>query len=72
VDKISAATLLEGFCEVVGQSPLSIRLQIDHSAQVTELPPSHALNTNITLVELLHVLKTLQEEQGYWFGWYES
>jgi hypothetical protein len=60
VDKISVATLLEGFHELVGQSLPSIRLQIDHSAQVMEPPPSHTLNTNITLAELLQALTKLQ------------
>jgi hypothetical protein len=32
VDKISAVTILEGFCGLVGQSPPPIRLQIDHSS----------------------------------------
>jgi hypothetical protein len=36
VDKISAATLLENFRRLVGQSSPPIRLQTDHSAQVTE------------------------------------
>jgi hypothetical protein len=53
MDKISATTLLEGFRALVGQSPPPIRLQIDHSTQVTKPPPSHTLNTDITLVELL-------------------
>jgi hypothetical protein len=53
VDKISATTLLEGFRELVGQSPPPIWLRTDHPAQVIEPPPSHTLNTNITLVELL-------------------
>jgi hypothetical protein len=52
VDKISAVTLLESFRKVVGQSSPPIRLQT-HSAHVTEPPPSHTLNTNITLAELL-------------------
>jgi hypothetical protein len=63
VDKINAATFLEGFRGLVGQSPQLIQLQIDHSAQVTELPPSHTLNTNITLVEVLHMLKKLQKNK---------
>jgi hypothetical protein len=53
MDKISATTLLEGFCALVGQSLPPIQLQTDHSAQVAEFPPSHTLNANITLVELL-------------------
>jgi len=51
VDKISVAMLLEGFRGLVGQSLPPIRLRT-HSVQVTELPPSHTLNTYITLVEL--------------------
>jgi len=53
VDKINVITLFESFCELVGQSSPPIRLQIDHSARVMVPPPSHTLNTNITLVELL-------------------
>ncbi len=60
VDKISAITLLEGFHELVGQSLPPIQLRIDHSAQVMEPPPSHILNTDITLTELLQALKKLQ------------
>jgi hypothetical protein len=52
VDKITATTFLEGFRKLIGQSPPPIRLQTDHSTQVIEPPPSHTLNTNITL-ELL-------------------
>jgi hypothetical protein len=63
VDKINAVTFLEGFRELVGQSPRLIQLRIDHSAQVTELPPSHTLNTNVTLAEVLHVLKKLQKNK---------
>jgi hypothetical protein len=32
--------------------------------QVTKLPPSHTLNTNITLVELFQVLKKLQRNKA--------
>jgi hypothetical protein len=53
VDKINAAMLLEGFCRLVGQSPPPIQLRTNHSAQMTEPPPSHTLNTDITLAELL-------------------
>ncbi len=53
MDKISAAMLLEGFHVLVGQSPPPLQLRTDHSAQVTESPPSHTLNANITLGELL-------------------
>jgi hypothetical protein len=59
MDKISAAMFLEGFRVLVGQSPPPIQLQTDHSAQVIESPPSHTLNANITLVELLQALKKL-------------
>jgi len=59
VDKISAATLLEAFHGLIGQSPPPIRLQTDHSTQVTKPPPSHTLNTDITLDELLQALKKL-------------
>ncbi len=59
-DKISATTFFEGFYGLVGQFPPSIWLQI---AQVIEPPPSHTLNTNITLVELLQVLKKLQRNK---------
>jgi len=63
MDKISAATLLEGFRALVGQSPPPIQLRTDHSAQVTESPPSHTLNTDITLTELLQALKKLQRNK---------
>jgi hypothetical protein len=52
VDKINAVTLFEGFCGLIGQSPPPIQLRTDHLAQVTEPPPSHTLNTDITLAEL--------------------
>jgi hypothetical protein len=64
VDKISAITLLEGFRELVGQSLPPIQLQIDHSAQVMEPPPSHILNVDITLTELLQALKKLQRNKA--------
>jgi hypothetical protein len=63
VNKISVVTLLEGFCDLVSQSSPPIRLRIDHSAQVTEPPPSHTLNTNITFAELLRALKKLQRNK---------
>jgi len=63
MDKISAATFLEGFRWLVDQSPPPIWLQIDHSAQVTEPPPSHTLNINITLAELFQALKKLQRNK---------
>jgi hypothetical protein len=52
MDKISAATLLEGFRALVGQSPPPIQLRTDHSAQVTKFPRNHTLNVDITLAEL--------------------
>ncbi len=64
VDKNSVATLLEGFCQLVGQSLPPIRLQIDHSVQVTKPPPSHTLNTDITLAELFQTLKKLQRNKA--------
>jgi hypothetical protein len=64
MDKISAATLLEGFRALVNQFPPPIQLQTDHSAQVTESPPSHTLNANITVAELLQVLKKLQRNKA--------
>jgi len=64
VDKINVATFLKGFCELVGQSSPPIRLRTDHSAQVTEPPFSHTLNTNITLVELFQALKKLQRNKA--------
>jgi hypothetical protein len=64
MDKISAVTLLEGFHGVVAQSPPPIQLRTNHLAQVTEPPPSHTLNTNITFAELLHVLKKLQRNKA--------
>jgi hypothetical protein len=62
-DKISAATFLEGFRGLFSQSSPPIRLRTDHLAQVTEPPPSHTLNTDITLVELLRALKKLQRNK---------
>jgi hypothetical protein len=53
VDKISVVTFLESFRRLVGQSSPPIKLQTNHSAQVMELPPSHILNTDTTLIELL-------------------
>jgi len=64
MDKISAATFLEGFRTLVGQSPPPIQLRIDHLAQVTESPPSHTLNADITLAELLQALKKLQRNKA--------
>ncbi len=63
-DKISAITLLESFRKLVGQSSPPIQLRIDHSAQVMEPPPSHILNTYITLTELLQALKKLQRNKA--------
>jgi hypothetical protein len=63
VDKINAVTLLEGFHKLVGQSSPPIRLRTNHLAQMTKLPPSHTLNTHITLADLLHVLKKLQRNK---------
>ncbi len=64
VNKISAITLLEAFRELVGQSSPPIQLRIDHSAQVMEPPPSHILNTDITLTELFQTLKKLQRNKA--------
>jgi hypothetical protein len=64
MDKISAIMLLEGFHMLVGQSLPPIRLQINHSAQVTKPPPSHTLNTDITFVKLLQALKKLQRNKA--------
>ncbi len=63
MDKINATTLLKGFHGLVSQSPPPIRLRINHSAQVIEPLPSHTLNTNITLAELLQALKKLQRNK---------
>jgi hypothetical protein len=54
---------LEGFRGLVSESSPPIRLQTDHSAQVTEPPPNHTLNKYITLVELLQALKKLQRNK---------
>jgi hypothetical protein len=64
VDKISVTTLLEGFRGLIGQSSPPIWLRTNHSAQVKEPPPSHTLNKNITLAELLWVLKKLQRNKA--------
>jgi hypothetical protein len=53
VDKISAVTFLEGFRGLIGQSSPPTWLQTNHSTQVIEPPPSHTLNIDITLAELL-------------------
>ncbi len=63
MDKINATMLLESFHGLVAQSLPSIRLRIDHSSQVTESPPNHTLNTNITFVKLLQALKKLQRNK---------
>jgi hypothetical protein len=63
MDKINATMLLESFHGLVGQSSPPIRLQIDHSVQVTEPPPSHTLNTNITFADIFRVLKKLQRNK---------
>jgi hypothetical protein len=62
MDKISVAMLLEGFCGLAGQ-PLP-PVQLHHSAQVMEPPPSHTLNANMTLTELLKALKILQRNKA--------
>jgi hypothetical protein len=64
MDKISVATFLEGFHKLVGQSPPPIWLQTDNSVQVTKSPPSHTLNTNISLAKLFQVLKKLQKNKA--------
>jgi hypothetical protein len=61
---MSAAMFLEGFHCLIGYSSPPIQLRIDHSAQVTKPPPSHTLNTNITLAELLRALKKLQRNKA--------
>jgi len=53
VDKINVVAFLEGFHELVGQSLPHVRLRANRFTQVTKPPPSHTLNTNITLVELI-------------------
>jgi hypothetical protein len=63
VDKINATTFLEGFCRLVGHFSSPIQLRIDHSARIIEPPPSHTLNTDITLVELFQALKKLQRNK---------
>ncbi len=64
MDKISAITLLESFRGLVSQSLPTIWLRTDHSAQMMVPPPSHTLNTNITLAELFQVLKKLQRNKA--------
>ncbi len=64
MDKINAATLLEGFYTLVDQSLPPIRLQTDHSTPVTKSPPSHTLNVDITLAKLLQALKNLQRNKA--------
>jgi hypothetical protein len=55
---------LEGFRGLVGQFFPPIRFRTDHLAQVTVPPPSHTLNTDITLTELLQALKKLQRNKA--------
>ncbi len=64
MDKINAATLLESFRGLVGQSPPPIQLQTDHLPHVTIPPPNHTLNTYITLVEFFQTLKKLQRNKA--------
>ncbi len=64
MDKISATMLLEGFHRLVGQSPPPIRLRTNHSAQVTEPPPSHTLNIDVIIAELFQALKKLQRNKA--------
>jgi hypothetical protein len=63
VDKINVAMLLKSFRKLVGQFPPPIQLRNDQLAHVTKPPPSHTLNTEITLVELLQALKKLQRNK---------
>jgi hypothetical protein len=55
---------VSAFGRLVGQSPPPIWQQTDHLVQVTKPPPSHTLNTNITLTELLEALKKLQKNKA--------
>ncbi len=64
MDKISVATLLEGFHGLVGQFLPPIRLRTNHSTQLTKPPPSNTLNTDIALVQLFHTLKKLQRNKA--------
>ncbi len=50
--------------KLVSESPPPIQLRTDHSAQMTKPPPSHTLNTDITLAELLQALKKLQRNKA--------
>ncbi len=64
MNKISAVAFLENFRGLVSQPLPPVQLQTDYSAQVTEPSFSHTLNANITLVELLQALKTLQRNKA--------
>jgi hypothetical protein len=64
VDKINVITLLEGFRALIGQFPPPIWLRTNHFTQMTEPPPSHTLNIDITLVELLQALKKLHRNKA--------
>jgi hypothetical protein len=57
MDKINTVALLEGFYGLVSQPSPPVWLH--HSVQVTEPPPSHTLNADITLAKLLQALKKL-------------
>jgi hypothetical protein len=61
MDKISAATLLEGFRRLVSQFPPPTWLQTNHSVQVTEPPSSHTVNID---TELFQALKKLQRNKA--------
>ncbi len=63
MDKINAVALIKGFHKLVGQPPPPIRLQIDHSVQVTKPAPRHTLNANVTHVELLQALRKVQRNK---------
>jgi hypothetical protein len=64
VDKISVTMLLESFRSLIGEFSPPIWLRTNHSAQVTEPPPRHTLNTDITLAELFRALKKLQRNKA--------
>jgi hypothetical protein len=64
VGKMNVAELLEGFRRLVGYFLPPVWLQIDHSTQLMEPPPSHTLNIDITLVELLQAMKKLQRNKA--------
>jgi hypothetical protein len=54
----------QGGCALILEKVPAKGTRGDHSTQVMEPPPSHILNTDITLIELLQALKKLQRNKA--------